>query len=144
MLSYCARLCALAPDEANNVAVAASQTKAAKLFIKTISADGRMNDRLLRLVPSAGQDVAENGPDRGEGMQWSALTNALGVTLKIDGKIGLRDSASCGRAGMSCKSRSQGVKRISATQCVHFDSKSVPFKKIASSETPQRRPKGDA
>src|SRR6185369_10914875 len=66
MLSYCARLCALAADETNSAAVAASQTNFEKLFITMISADGRRNEWFLRVVPSAGQDVAKNGRDRGE------------------------------------------------------------------------------
>jgi hypothetical protein len=41
-----------------------------------------MNDRFPRLVPSAGQDVAENRPDRGEDMRRRALTNALSAALK--------------------------------------------------------------
>src|SRR6185295_17774044 len=75
MLSYCARLCALAPDETNSATVAASQTNFGKFFIKTISADGRRNEWFLRLVPSAGQDVAKTGRDRGEMSAAHACVN---------------------------------------------------------------------
>ena len=58
----------------------------------------------FRLVPSAGQDVAENGPDRGEDMRWAALTNALSVTLKADACAILRhaDAQEC-RAKVAVK-----------------------------------------
>jgi hypothetical protein len=84
MLSYCARLCALAPDETNNAALAASHTNFEKLFIKTISARDELTTGGFRVVPSAGQDVAKNGRHRGEISAPDADVNQYnGVTLTL-------------------------------------------------------------
>ena len=104
-----------------------------------------MNDWRLRLVPSAGQDVAKNGRHRGEISAAHARVDEFNQrdanVVRAMHRFCRRESASCGRARMSCKRRSQGVKKTLRQKSILSDSKPVPFNDISKSETSLRRPK---
>jgi hypothetical protein len=87
MLSYCARLCAIASGETSSAATAASQANFGanfgKLFIKQSLGEWRVSDLRSRLVPLPGEDVAKSRRHRGEMYAAHALTNAVRVTLTL-------------------------------------------------------------
>jgi hypothetical protein len=73
-----------------------------------------------------------------------ALTNTSSVTLTLRVRCIAYVDANLRHAdaqGMSCKRRSQGVKKTLRQKPIHSDSKSVSFNNILKSETSLRRPK---
>jgi hypothetical protein len=99
-----------------------------------ISADGRVDEWRFRLVPPAGQDVAKNRRHHGEMFAADAsVTNTSSVTLTLWVRCIAASDANLRHAdaqGMSCKRRSQGVKKTLGQKPIHSDSKPVSFKDI--------------
>src|SRR5947208_10409617 len=74
MLSYCARLCAIASGGINSAAMAGS-ANFGKLFIKTNLGGWAFQRRVFWLVPLPGADVAKSRRHRGEMFVAGARVN---------------------------------------------------------------------
>ena len=99
-----------------------------KLFIKTISADVRVNDWRFRLVPLPGEYVAKSRRQRGGMYAAHALTNAVRVTLTLCVQCIASVDACVMRTRKNVVQKTQSrCNEDAATKTNSFDSKPVPI-----------------